>query len=510
VSVAVSGFNLPSFHTVRGELRWNPRVLQVDTWARGDMRNVRPELTRGLSPALRGCCMCRRVLLLCATLCALSWPVFAQPQAEILTPAPAVNAGPMLVTGYAYDSLARNSPGIRSVSVWAFPNAQPPGIYLGEAVLGDDRTDFARAFGLPANFNTMGYSLTVPAETLAPGTYDLLVFANSSVSAAATYSTLRITVLPQLLGELTCSSGEIPVRVGARWTCAPPPGGPAGPQGEPGATGAQGLTGPAGPAGPTGPIGPQGLPGVTGAQGLTGPAGAAGPPGPIGPQGLPGATGAQGLTGPAGAAGPTGPIGPQGLTGATGAQGLTGPAGAVGPTGPIGPQGLTGATGAQGPPGPIGPQGTPGPSWVFVDSSPTPQTIGPVFPIQTSNAGQTAVLVQTQAGDVGTILIERSGFNGGAARTYYASTNCTGQPYVLYNPFTFLNDQTPIINGLAYMASDQWTTAGAVGLRSWRSAESVGCVPLNDAPFPSSFTEIAPASGIDVSGFVPPFKAVLR
>ncbi len=221
-----------------------------------------------------------RVPPIVAFVWALALPVLAQPQAQILTPAPAVNAGVMLVSGYAYDPQATSSPGIEKVEVWAYPNAQPPGIFLGIANLGEDRTDFARAFGLPSHFNAMGYALQVPEGTLAPGTYDLLIMALSSVSPRAVFMTQRITVLPQLLGELTCRGGQTVFYTGSQWTCADQAVGP---------QGAEGPVGPPGPVGPAGPVGPVGAPGP------------AGPPGPVGPTGP---------VGPVGAPGPTGPPGP--------------------------------------------------------------------------------------------------------------------------------------------------------------------------------------------------------
>ena len=37
MSIAIAAFNLPPFHKLRGELRWNPQVLELDTWGQGDM-----------------------------------------------------------------------------------------------------------------------------------------------------------------------------------------------------------------------------------------------------------------------------------------------------------------------------------------------------------------------------------------------------------------------------------------------------------------------------------------
>ena len=211
--------------------------------------------------------------------------VLAQVQIGVLTPAAAVTSGPMLISGYAYDPRATASAGVQQVEVWAFPDARPPGIFLGMATLGQDRSDFARAFGLPSHFNDMGYVLTVPAGTLVPGTYDLLLMAPSSVDAAGSRSTqMRIKVLPSLLGELSCLVGQVPLWNGSGWICADAH------------RGADGATGPPGPAGVVGPAGP---------RGDTGPVG---PQGPIGPQGQPGPDGPQGLTGPTGPQGPSAPV----------------------------------------------------------------------------------------------------------------------------------------------------------------------------------------------------------
>jgi hypothetical protein len=74
-------------------------------------------------------------------------------------------------------------------------------------------------------------------------------------------------VLPQLLGELSCLSNQMPLWNGSNWTCTASPrgaDGAAGPQGPPGPAGSQGATGPAGPQGPTGPQGPAGSQGPSG------------------------------------------------------------------------------------------------------------------------------------------------------------------------------------------------------------------------------------------------------
>jgi hypothetical protein len=222
--------------------------------------------------------------------------VQAQPRVEILTPAAAVSGEvPMVVAGWAYDPRAPLDPGIADVTVYAYPNAQPPGILLGHATLGLDRADFARSFGLASNFNTMGYALTVPVGMLAPGTYDLLVIPTSSLDGSQVWTHLVIAVLQDGLAALDCASGQVPVWNGAEWGCADPGAGP------PGASGATGATGDPGATGATGVTGAAGATGTTGAQGHTG---ATGPTGTTGDVGGTGATGAAGVTGATGATGP--------------------------------------------------------------------------------------------------------------------------------------------------------------------------------------------------------------
>lgn len=139
----------------------------------------------------------------CTILLGVCMPVLAQVQIGILTPAAAGTDGPMLISGYAYDPRATTSAGTQQVEVWAFPDARPPGIFLGLATLGQDRSGFVRAFGLASRFNNMGYVLTVPVRTLALGAYDVLPMVPSSVDAAGGRSAqMRIKVLRSLVGEL--------------------------------------------------------------------------------------------------------------------------------------------------------------------------------------------------------------------------------------------------------------------------------------------------------------------
>jgi len=124
------------------------------------------------------------------------------PQTVIDAPAPhgpdggpvVVNAGGFAVTGWAadFDSLA--DAGVDVVHVWASrvdggAAAQP--IFIGPAKVGGSRPDVAELYG--ARFGASGYGIV--ANGLAPGTYDIAVFAYSTVARHFTPArTVRVVV----------------------------------------------------------------------------------------------------------------------------------------------------------------------------------------------------------------------------------------------------------------------------------------------------------------------------
>jgi hypothetical protein len=79
------------------------------------------------------------------------------------------------------DQAAATGTGVDSVHVWVYPNpgsgAAP--IFAGVAYYGGFRPDVGAFFGSP-QFNGSGYNMTIGG--LWPGTYDIAVFAHSSVS----------------------------------------------------------------------------------------------------------------------------------------------------------------------------------------------------------------------------------------------------------------------------------------------------------------------------------------
>lgn len=89
----------------------------------------------------------------------------------------AVVAGPFVVSGWAIDRATASGTGVDAVHLWAFPTSGAAAQFLG-AASSFPRPDVAGIYG--AQFTNSGYTLTVTA--LAPGTYDLIVFARSAVT----------------------------------------------------------------------------------------------------------------------------------------------------------------------------------------------------------------------------------------------------------------------------------------------------------------------------------------
>lgn len=119
---------------------------------------------------------------------------------QIAIDAPAANAtvdGSFVVAGWAIDRDDSAGTGIDTLHVWAYPvrstcdGAACDPIFLGAAAYGGDRPDVAAIFG--SRFAHSGYGLIVDA--LPPGTYDLAVFAWSTVTGGFTPAkTVRVVV----------------------------------------------------------------------------------------------------------------------------------------------------------------------------------------------------------------------------------------------------------------------------------------------------------------------------
>ena len=88
--------------------------------------------------------------------------------------------------GWAIDRGASSGPGVNAVHVWAYPLSGAPAVFVGAATTGQSRPDVGNFFG--AQFTNSGYSLTV--SSLAPGAYDLVVFARSTVTG--TFNNARV------------------------------------------------------------------------------------------------------------------------------------------------------------------------------------------------------------------------------------------------------------------------------------------------------------------------------
>jgi hypothetical protein len=116
-----------------------------------------------------------------------------QPHMSIDTPAAGGSVGTTFtVSGWAIDPAAPSGSGVDAIHVWAYrnPGSGAAPRFVGVGTLGYARPDVAAAFG-PSGAAS-GYALT---GALAPGVYDLVVFARSTVTGTFNNAlVVRITV----------------------------------------------------------------------------------------------------------------------------------------------------------------------------------------------------------------------------------------------------------------------------------------------------------------------------
>jgi hypothetical protein len=108
-------------------------------------------------------------------------------------------AGPQIVidraspdlAGWAVDHDSTDGPGVATIHVWAYPAGGGPPVFVGEAAYGGARRDVGAFYG--SRFTRSGFG--IPLHGLAPGTYDLAVFAYSTVTGRfAPAKTARVVI----------------------------------------------------------------------------------------------------------------------------------------------------------------------------------------------------------------------------------------------------------------------------------------------------------------------------
>jgi hypothetical protein len=99
-------------------------------------------------------------------------------QAAIDAPQPGIVSAPFMISGWAIDQAAAEGTGIDTVHVWAYPATGAAPFFLGVAAYGDLRPDISGTYG--DQFGDASYSL--PVGSLAPGTYDIVVYPHSAVT----------------------------------------------------------------------------------------------------------------------------------------------------------------------------------------------------------------------------------------------------------------------------------------------------------------------------------------
>jgi hypothetical protein len=115
-----------------------------------------------------------------------------RPAMSVDTPASgAVTGQPFQVAGWAIDldAVESQGSGVDAIHVWAFPTDGSAATFAGAATTGSPRNDVGAAFG--AQFTNSGYNLTVSG--LAPGTYQLAVYAHSTVTG--TFNQSRVVTI---------------------------------------------------------------------------------------------------------------------------------------------------------------------------------------------------------------------------------------------------------------------------------------------------------------------------
>jgi hypothetical protein len=110
------------------------------------------------------------------------------PLLSIDTPSPnaVVSSSGFFVGGWAIDLASTSGSGISAIHAWAFPVGGGSPIFAGVGTYGVARPDLGGIFG--AQFTNAGFDLTV--TTLPPGTYDLALFSQSSVTG--TFNAVRV------------------------------------------------------------------------------------------------------------------------------------------------------------------------------------------------------------------------------------------------------------------------------------------------------------------------------
>jgi hypothetical protein len=109
-------------------------------------------------------------------------PSGSVPRMAIDAPAPNSSVqGGFIVAGWATDLAASSGSGVDAVHVWAAPNpgSGAPSVFIGAATVGISRPDVGAALNSPRG-SSAGYGLIT--SDLAPGPYDVTVFAHSTVT----------------------------------------------------------------------------------------------------------------------------------------------------------------------------------------------------------------------------------------------------------------------------------------------------------------------------------------
>jgi hypothetical protein len=184
LGAATYGLSRPDIGAAFGNSRFTPSGFQLTATMAPGNYTIRAYMRSTLTGTFNAVVTATNVTVLAS-----------YPQGSLDSPGPGTQTRPFGLWGWAVDMGATSGTGMNAVHVWAFPIAGGAPTFVGAATYGQPRPDMGAYLG-SNRFNNSGYSLLVTSSNLpTPGTYDLYVYARSTVTGTFTViRAVRITV----------------------------------------------------------------------------------------------------------------------------------------------------------------------------------------------------------------------------------------------------------------------------------------------------------------------------
>jgi hypothetical protein len=184
LGTATYGLSRPDIGAAFGDSRFTPSGFQLSAVVPPGTYTISAYMRSTVTGTFNGVASATNVSVLSS-----------YPQSNLDSPGPGSLSRPFGLWGWAADTGATSGTGVDVVHVWAFPVAGGAPTFVGAATYGQPRPDMGAYLG-SNRFNNSGYSLLVTSSNLpTPGTYDLYVYARSTVTGTFTViRAVRITV----------------------------------------------------------------------------------------------------------------------------------------------------------------------------------------------------------------------------------------------------------------------------------------------------------------------------